>query len=34
MTCVDTFDGLAEGVLHVTTYRVIFAGSYVVSMGH
>ena len=29
MTCVDTFDDIAEGILHITTYRVIFAGSHV-----
>lgn len=29
VTCVDTFDDITEGVLHITTYRVIFAGSHV-----
>ena len=28
VTCVDTFDDITEGVLHITTYRVIFAGSH------
>ena len=26
VTCVDTFDDVTEGILHVTTYRVMFAG--------
>ena len=25
---MDTFDDITEGVLHITTYRVIFAGSH------
>ena len=29
VTCVDTFGGIAEGILHITTYRVIFAGNHV-----
>ena len=29
VTCVDTFDDVAEGILHITTYRVIFAGCHV-----
>lgn len=29
VTCVDTFDDIAEGILHITTYRVIFAGCHV-----
>lgn len=28
VTCVDTFDDIAKGILHITTYRVIFAGSH------
>lgn len=28
MTCVDTFSDIAQGVLHITTYRVIFAGNH------
>ena len=29
VTCVDTFDDIAEGILHITTYRIIFAGCHV-----
>ncbi|XP_020625408.1 uncharacterized protein LOC110062803 [Orbicella faveolata] len=29
VTCVDTFDDIAQGILHITTYRVIFAGCHV-----
>lgn len=29
VTCVDTFNDVAQGILHITTYRIIFAGSYV-----
>lgn len=28
VTCVDTFNDVAEGILHITTYRIIFAGCY------
>lgn len=28
MTCFDTFSDIAQGVLHITTYRVIFAGNH------
>ncbi|KAK2567544.1 Myotubularin-related protein 2 [Acropora cervicornis] len=27
VTCIDTFNYFAKGVLHVTTYRIIFAGT-------
>ena len=28
VTCVDTFSDVAIGILHITTYRIIFAGTY------
>ena len=28
VTCVDTFSDIAQGILHVTTYRIIFAGTH------
>ena len=28
VTCVDTFSDIAQGILHITTYRVIFAGNH------
>lgn len=26
--CVDTFSDIAQGILHITTYRIIFAGTH------
>lgn len=28
VTCVNTFNYIAEGILHITTYRIIFAGNH------
>lgn len=28
VTCVDTFSDIAQGILHITTYRIIFAGTH------
>ncbi|KAK3742222.1 hypothetical protein QZH41_008996 [Actinostola sp. cb2023] len=28
MMCIDSFDNYAEGIIHLTTYRVIFTGIY------
>ncbi|XP_048586717.1 myotubularin isoform X2 [Nematostella vectensis] len=28
VTCIDSFDSYAQGVLHLTTYRVLFTGVY------
>ena len=28
VTCVDTFSDIAQGILHITSYRIIFAGTH------